>query len=134
MKHRLDLTDKLDFMNLWYVIIVINDLLIIFGTICKVSIEFRDFDNGLFTLTGILLGIGALLVYFGLLRYLGFFNQYNASLNSKLTFISTVLDSDFDAQKVLAFNFEIYGLHDYPVFRFLVCRLDNYWPVQVIEI
>jgi uncharacterized membrane protein len=79
-------------MNLWYVIIVVNDLLIIFGTICKVSIEvssgayyigfyqlfkFRDFDNGLFTLTGILLGIGALLVYFGLLRYLGFFNQYN---------------------------------------------------------
>lgn len=40
---------------------------------------FRDFDNGLFTLTGILLGLGALLVYFGLLRYLGFFNQYNVS-------------------------------------------------------
>ncbi|KAI6184130.1 PKD-channel domain-containing protein [Aphelenchoides bicaudatus] len=77
LKHRLDFADKMEFLNLWYVIIVSNDCLIILGTICKVSIEFRDFDNGLFTLTGILLGIGALLVYFGLLRYLGFFSQYN---------------------------------------------------------
>jgi mucolipin len=67
------------FLNLWYVVIVVNDILIIFGTVSKVSIEFRDFDNGLFTLTGILLGVGALLVYFGLLRYLGFFNQYNVN-------------------------------------------------------
>lgn len=57
--------------------IVLNDLFIIIGTICKVSIEFRDFDSDLFTLTGILLGLGALLVYIGILRYLGFFNQYN---------------------------------------------------------
>lgn len=57
--------------------IVVNDLFIIIGTICKVTIEFRDFDSDLFTLTGILLGLGALLVYIGILRYLGFFNQYN---------------------------------------------------------
>lgn len=59
--------------------IVVNDILIILGTIFKVTIEFRDFDSDLFTLTGILLGLGALLVYIGLLRYLGFFNEYNAS-------------------------------------------------------
>ncbi|PIO60290.1 transporter, cation channel family protein [Teladorsagia circumcincta] len=57
--------------------IVINDILIIVGTLSKISIEFRDFDNSIFTLTGILLGMGALLVYVGVLRYFGFFNQYN---------------------------------------------------------
>lgn len=76
-KRRLSVSDRLGFINLWYVMIVVNDCLIILGTICKVSIEFRDFDSDLFTLTGMLLGLGALLVYIGLLRYLGFFNEYN---------------------------------------------------------
>lgn len=71
--------EQMDFFNLWYVMIVVNDALIILGTVCKVTIEFRDFDSDLFTLTGILLGLGALLVYIGLLRYLGFFEQYNVS-------------------------------------------------------
>lgn len=76
-KRRLSVRDRMGFINLWYVMIVVNDCLIILGTICKVSIEFRDFDSDLFTLTGMLLGLGALLVYIGLLRYLGFFNEYN---------------------------------------------------------
>ncbi|WKX93732.1 hypothetical protein Q1695_011192 [Nippostrongylus brasiliensis] len=76
-KVKLTVSDQLDFLNLWYVMIVINDILIIVGTVSKISIEFRDFDNSLFTLTGILLGMGALLVYVGVLRYFGFFNQYN---------------------------------------------------------
>ncbi|PAV83780.1 hypothetical protein WR25_24918 [Diploscapter pachys] len=76
-KITLPLSDKLDFWNLWYVMIVINDCLIGIGTIAKISIEFRDFDSALFTLTGIFLGMGALLVYVGVLRYFGFFSQYN---------------------------------------------------------
>ncbi len=77
---------------MWYVMIVINDVCIMIGTVCKISIEFRvcsfllisligvlvqDFDSNLFTTTGILLGVGALLVYGGVLRYFGFFAQYN---------------------------------------------------------
>uniref|UniRef100_A0AC34FF61 Polycystin cation channel PKD1/PKD2 domain-containing protein n=1 Tax=Panagrolaimus sp. ES5 TaxID=591445 RepID=A0AC34FF61_9BILA len=73
----LEWNDRWEFLNLWYVMIVINDAFIILGTIAKISIEFRDFDSSLFTLTGILLGLGVLLVYMGLFRYLGFFNQYN---------------------------------------------------------
>lgn len=80
LHRRMEMTDVLKFMNLWYISIVINDALIVAGTMSKISIEFRDFDNGLFTLTGIFLGLGALLVYFGLLRYLGFFSQYNVRL------------------------------------------------------
>ena len=56
-----------------------NDIFIIIGTISKVTVEFRDFDSELFTTTGLLLGFGTLLVYFGLLRYFGFFSQYNVS-------------------------------------------------------
>ncbi|KAJ1358660.1 hypothetical protein KIN20_017141 [Parelaphostrongylus tenuis] len=76
-KTKLPVCDQLEFLNLWYVMIVVNDVLIIVGTVSKISIEFRDFDNSIFTLTGILLGMGALLVYVGVLRYFGFFNQYN---------------------------------------------------------
>ncbi|GMT15603.1 hypothetical protein PFISCL1PPCAC_6900, partial [Pristionchus fissidentatus] len=77
LKLKLTVSDKLDFLNLWYVMIVVNDLCLVIGTIAKISIEFRDFDSDLFTLTGILLGTGALLVYVGVLRYFGFFSQYN---------------------------------------------------------
>ncbi|VBB28423.1 unnamed protein product [Acanthocheilonema viteae] len=71
------LSDQLEFVNFWYVMIVANDICIICGTICKITIEFRDFDNDLFTTSGILLGTGALLVYVGLLRYFCFFSKYN---------------------------------------------------------
>ncbi|CAL2038097.1 unnamed protein product [Caenorhabditis brenneri] len=77
LKHKITVTDQLDFLNMWYVMIVVNDVLIILGTIAKISIEFQDFDNSLFTLTSIFLGMGALLVYVGVLRYFGFFSQYN---------------------------------------------------------
>uniref|UniRef100_A0A915PTP7 Polycystin cation channel PKD1/PKD2 domain-containing protein n=1 Tax=Setaria digitata TaxID=48799 RepID=A0A915PTP7_9BILA len=75
--HELMLSDQLEFLNLWYVMIVINDVCIICGTLCKITIEFRDFDNDLFTTSGVLLGIGALLVYVGVLRYFCFFSKYN---------------------------------------------------------
>ncbi|VDN06912.1 unnamed protein product [Thelazia callipaeda] len=77
LKRELQLNDQLDFLNLWYVMIVLNDIFIICGTLCKITIEFRDFDSDLFTTSGILLGIGALMVYVGVLRYFGFFSKYN---------------------------------------------------------
>jgi len=42
-----------------------------------IGVLVQDFDSNLFTTTGILLGVGALLVYGGVLRYFGFFAQYN---------------------------------------------------------
>ncbi|KAL3069138.1 hypothetical protein niasHS_009798 [Heterodera schachtii] len=74
---RLSIQDKWEFINMWYAMIVVNDLLLIAGTVCKASIQFRDFDSALFTLTGVLLGLGVFLVFFGLLRYFTFFSQYN---------------------------------------------------------
>ncbi|VDD87722.1 unnamed protein product [Enterobius vermicularis] len=77
LKCPLSISDQLEFLNLWYVMIVISDVCMVSATLCKITIEFRDFDNSLFNTTGILLGIGALLVYVGVLRYFGFFSKYN---------------------------------------------------------
>ncbi|KAF8362867.1 cup-5 [Pristionchus pacificus] len=91
LKMKLSVSDKLDFLNLWYVMIVVNDTCLVIGTIAKISIEFRDFDSDLFTLTGILLGTGALLVYVGVLRYFGFFSQYNVLILTMKKAIPSIL-------------------------------------------
>jgi mucolipin len=75
----LTVSERLDFLNLWYVMICVNDLLIILATLAKLVIELRLAGAGgdLWDVTSLLLGTGCLLVWFGLLRYLGFFRTYN---------------------------------------------------------
>ncbi|XP_066584088.1 mucolipin-3-like isoform X2 [Prorops nasuta] len=68
---------KLEFLNLWYVMIIINDILIIVGSIIKEQIERKYFGNDHWSICSIFLGTGNLLVWFGVLRYLGFFKTYN---------------------------------------------------------
>ena len=74
---KLTLMEKTQFLNLWYVIICINDILIIIGTILKEIIENRRTDSDLWDMCSTCLGIGNLLVWMGMLRYLGFFEKYN---------------------------------------------------------
>ena len=69
--------EKAQFLNLWYVIICINDILIIIGTILKEIIENRRTDSDLWDMCSACLGVGNLLVWIGMLRYLGFFEKYN---------------------------------------------------------
>ena len=73
----LTLMEKAQFLNLWYVIICINDILIIIGTILKEIIENRRTDSDLWDMCSACLGVGNLLVWMGMLRYLGFFEKYN---------------------------------------------------------
>ena len=75
---RLTTAERLDFLNLWYIMICINDLLIVLASLAKLCIELRmREDTDLWDVTSLLLGTGCLLVWFGLLRYLGFFRTYN---------------------------------------------------------
>jgi hypothetical protein len=75
-------------------------------------LRLQDFDNSLFTTTGILLGVGALLVYVGVLRYFGFFSQYNVSIFVKyITDVNCFADSRVDAEEVLAEYWALYGLY-----------------------
>ncbi|KRX93818.1 Mucolipin-3, partial [Trichinella pseudospiralis] len=74
---RITVSDQLQFLNLWYVLIVVNDICILLGTTLKLILEYRVFDSSLLTATGMLLGIGTLFVWVGVLRYFGLFSQYN---------------------------------------------------------
>lgn len=73
----LSLDGRLEFLNLWYIMIIINDLLIIVGSAIKEQIERKYFGSDHWNICSIFLGTGNLLVWFGVLRYLGFFKTYN---------------------------------------------------------
>lgn len=75
----LSFDERLEFLNLWYVLICINDVFIIFGSIIKIGLESKSYEGYLDTwnVCSLLLGLGNLLIWFGCLRYLGFFETYN---------------------------------------------------------
>lgn len=67
--------DKLHFLNCWYVMIVVNDVLIVIGTVVRIQIDYKHSES--FDGCSIMLGTGNLLLWIGVLRYLGFFPKYN---------------------------------------------------------
>lgn len=73
----LTLSERMEFLNLWYVMICTNDCLIIMGSIIKGLIETRSIVGDMWDICSLMLGTGNLLVWFGILRYLGFFKTYN---------------------------------------------------------
>ncbi|XP_021924112.1 mucolipin-3-like isoform X2 [Zootermopsis nevadensis] len=75
-KKELSAEGQCEFLNLWYIMIIVNDILIILGSAIKEQIE-RKFAGDQWNICSVLLGTGNLLVWFGVLRYLGFFKTYN---------------------------------------------------------
>lgn len=73
----LNSNDKLEFLNLWYIMIIINDILIIIGSAIKEQIEHKELSGNQWNVGSVFLGTGNMLVWFGVLRYLGFFKTYN---------------------------------------------------------
>nr|NVI71492.1 transient receptor potential cation channel, mucolipin ortholog [Cucujiformia] len=69
--------DKMKFLNLWYIMIIVNDFLIIVGSAIKEQIERKEFTSDQWNVCSLFLGMGNMLVWFGVLRYLGFFKTYN---------------------------------------------------------
>lgn len=69
--------ELLDFVDFWYINIVVSDILLIFGSVIKVQIEEKSAEGNEYSKCTILLGVGNLLLWVGLLRYLGFFPKYN---------------------------------------------------------
>nr|MBE5724880.1 transient receptor potential cation channel, mucolipin ortholog [Cucujiformia] len=74
---RLSMRDQRKFFNLWYVMIIVNDVLIIIGSSIQEQIEKEEFTSDQWNVCSVFLGLGNLLVWFGVLRYLGFFKTYN---------------------------------------------------------
>ncbi|XP_053319189.1 mucolipin-1 [Spea bombifrons] len=69
------LSDRLAFVNGWYMLLIISDILTVSGTIMKIGIESKTFAS--YDVCSILLGTSTLLVWVGVIRYLSFFQKYN---------------------------------------------------------
>ena len=61
-------------------VICVNDVLIISGSVIKEMIETQNTYGDLWDYCALFLGTGTLLVWMGMLRYLGFFPAYNVLL------------------------------------------------------
>uniref|UniRef100_A0A8C1EFE1 Mucolipin TRP cation channel 1a n=1 Tax=Cyprinus carpio carpio TaxID=630221 RepID=A0A8C1EFE1_CYPCA len=67
--------DTMEFINGWYILLIISDVLTITGSIIKIGIELKNLSS--YDECGILLGTSTLLVWVGVIRYLTFFQKYN---------------------------------------------------------
>ncbi|KAK7940156.1 hypothetical protein WMY93_003482 [Mugilogobius chulae] len=68
-------SDRMEFINGWYILLIISDLFTIIGSFIKIGIESKNISS--YDVCGILLGTSTLLVWVGVIRYLSFFQKYN---------------------------------------------------------
>ncbi|XP_053549132.1 mucolipin-2 [Bombina bombina] len=73
--HYVCTSDKLEFINGWYVLVIISDLMTIIGSILKMEIKAKNLTS--YDVCSLLLGTSTLLVWVGVIRYLGYFQKYN---------------------------------------------------------
>ncbi|KAL8164612.1 UNVERIFIED_CONTAM: Mucolipin-1 [Gekko kuhli] len=69
------LSDRMEFVNGWYILLVVSDILTVSGTVMKIGIESKNLAS--YDVCSILLGTSTLLVWVGVMRYLSFFQKYN---------------------------------------------------------
>nr|XP_040040786.1 mucolipin-3 isoform X1 [Gasterosteus aculeatus aculeatus]XP_040040787.1 mucolipin-3 isoform X1 [Gasterosteus aculeatus aculeatus] len=68
-------SDKLEFLNGWYILIIVSDTLTISGSILKMEIQTKVLTS--YDVCSILLGTGTMFVWIGVIRYMGYFRKYN---------------------------------------------------------
>ncbi|XP_052034963.1 mucolipin-3 isoform X1 [Apodemus sylvaticus] len=74
-KKEVPASDQMEFINGWYIMIIISDILTIIGSILKMEIQAKSLTS--YDVCSILLGTSTMLVWLGVIRYLGFFAKYN---------------------------------------------------------
>ncbi|KAM6957488.1 mucolipin-1b [Aplochiton taeniatus] len=67
--------DRMEFINGWYILLIISDLFTIVGSFIKIGIESKNLSS--YDVCAILLGTSTLLAWVGVIRYLSFFQKYN---------------------------------------------------------
>uniref|UniRef100_A0A4W6F8W0 Mucolipin TRP cation channel 2 n=1 Tax=Lates calcarifer TaxID=8187 RepID=A0A4W6F8W0_LATCA len=67
--------DQREFLNGWYVLVIVSDLLAIIGSILKMEIQAKSLTS--YDVCSIFLGTSTLMVWVGVIRYLGYFQKYN---------------------------------------------------------
>ncbi|XP_075038122.1 mucolipin-3 isoform X2 [Mixophyes fleayi] len=68
-------SDQMEFVNGWYILIIVSDVFSIVGSILKMEIQAKSLTS--YDVCSILLGTSTMLVWLGVIRYLGFFQKYN---------------------------------------------------------
>ncbi|KAL1772314.1 mucolipin-3 isoform X1 [Sigmodon hispidus] len=74
-KKEVSASDQMEFINGWYIMIIISDILTIIGSILKMEIQAKSLTS--YDVCSIFLGTSTMLVWLGVIRYLGFFAKYN---------------------------------------------------------
>ncbi|KAI7812386.1 putative mucolipin-2 [Triplophysa rosa] len=87
--------DRREFLNGWYFLVIISDVLTIIGPILKMKMQAKSSTN--YDVCSSFLGTSTLLVWVGIIRYLGYFQKYNYSqkrlvLSSFLNVVRDVVD------------------------------------------
>ncbi|XP_053490473.1 mucolipin-2 [Ictalurus furcatus] len=67
--------DQREFLNGWYILVIISDVMAIIGSILKMEIQAKSLTN--YDVCSIFLGTSTLMVWVGVIRYLGYFQKYN---------------------------------------------------------
>ncbi|XP_069560868.1 mucolipin-3 [Brachyistius frenatus] len=67
--------EKLEFVSGWYILIFVSDTLTIIGSILKIDIQAKVLTS--YDVCSIFLGTGTMLVWIGVIRYMGYFRKYN---------------------------------------------------------
>jgi len=76
-RRHLTLEDQMEFYDFWIIMIILNDVFIMIGTILLEIQHNSNLTNFDYTTCTLFLGIGIFLVWTGILRYLSFFKKYN---------------------------------------------------------
>uniref|UniRef100_A0A674BG16 Mucolipin TRP cation channel 1a n=1 Tax=Salmo trutta TaxID=8032 RepID=A0A674BG16_SALTR len=90
--------ERMEFINGWYILLIISDVLTVIGSIIKIGIESKNLSS--YDECGILLGTSTLLVWVGVIRYLSFFQKYNVSC----LHTETHTNDDSDSTTLLALS------------------------------
>ncbi|XP_043116034.1 mucolipin-3 isoform X3 [Puntigrus tetrazona] len=73
-RRRVGWSERAEFINGWYILIVASDTLTIAGSVLKICIQSKELTN--YDVCSILLGIATMLAWIGVMRYLSFFQKY----------------------------------------------------------
>ncbi|CAH2310442.1 mucolipin-2 isoform X1 [Pelobates cultripes] len=82
-------SDRLEFINGWYILVIISDLMTIIGSIMKMEIKAKNLAS--YDVCSLLLGTSTLLVWVGVIRYLGYFQKYNVLILTMQASVPKVL-------------------------------------------
>ncbi|XP_061201217.1 mucolipin-3 isoform X3 [Neopsephotus bourkii] len=77
-KKEVSFSDQMEFVNGWYIMIMVSDILTIVGSTLKMEIQAKSLTS--YDVCSILLGTSTMLVWLGVIRYLGFFQKYNVRI------------------------------------------------------